>query len=550
MDKNTAWILWFDQLGIEDVGIVGGKNASLGEMYRLLTPKGVPIPNGYAVTATAYRYFLEKSGVRARIAEILRDLNTHDLNNLQQRGRQCRDAILAASFPEELSAAIIEGYRHVCIQYGPDTDVAVRSSATAEDLPDASFAGQQETYLNIHGGASLLEACKKCFASLFTDRAISYRADKGFDHFSIALSIGVQKMVRSDLASSGVMFSIDTESGFSDAVFVTASYGLGENIVQGAVNPDEYYVFKPTLRSGFRPIIQKTVGDKKIKMVYSTDVKHPTKNVDVPVSEQKKYVLSDDEILTLARYAVIIEDHYSQKAAKFKPMDMEWAKDGTTNQLYIVQARPETIHSQADKSKLRSYIMQEKGPILAVGNSVGEKIGTGQVNVIRDVHEINRFQKGQVLVTEMTDPDWEPIMKIASAIVTNRGGRTCHAAIISRELGIPCVVGTGNGTETIPAGELVTVDCSEGNKGYVYRGNLRFTVEELDLKQMPTTKTHIMMNVGNPDQAFDLSFVPNDGVGLCREEFIITSMFVNPYSSRTRLNAKHSSLNASEYAGS
>jgi pyruvate, water dikinase len=523
MDKQSAWILWFDQLGIEDVGLVGGKNASLGEMYRLLVPKGVPIPNGYAVTATAYRAFLDKSGVREKIKEILHDLNTHDIANLQERGRRCREAILAAPFPPELSAAILEGYKHVQIQYGQGADVAVRSSATAEDLPDASFAGQQETFLNIKGDTSLLEACKKCFASLFTDRAISYRQDKGFDHFSIALSIGVQKMVRSDLACSGVMFSIDTESGFQNAVFVTGSYGLGENIVQGAVNPDEYYVFKPTLREGFRPIIQKTIGDKKIKMVYSNDVRRPTKNVDVPVQDQKKYVLSDDEVLTLAKYAVIIEDHYSQKAGHFKPMDMEWAKDGTTGQLYIVQARPETIHSQADKTKLKSYVLQEHGTLLSTGNSVGEKIGSGKAHIIRNVHEINQFRPGEVLVTEMTDPDWEPIMKIASAIVTNRGGRTCHAAIISRELGIPCVVGTEHGTEEIPSGETVTVDCSGGNKGYVYKGALKFTIQETDLKQLPQTKTHVMMNVGNPDQAFDLSFVPNDGVGLCREEFIITS---------------------------
>jgi len=523
LDKQNAWILWFDQLGIEDVGLVGGKNASLGEMYRLLTPKGVPIPNGYAVTATAYRVFLETSGVKDQIAHILSDLNTKDLTNLQERGRKCREAILAADFRQDLKDAIIEGYRNMCIQYGPDTDVAVRSSATAEDLPDASFAGQQETYLNVHGHALLLESCKKCFASLFTDRAISYRADKGFDHFSIALSIGVQKMVRSDLSASGVMFSIDTESGFPDSVFINAAYGLGETVVQGAVNPDEYYVHKPTLRQGKRSVISKNVGDKKIKMIYSTDMKKPTKTVDVAEADQKRYVLSDDEILALARYAVTIEDHYSEKAGHFKPMDMEWAKDGKTGQLFIVQARPETIHSRRDLSKLRTYKLQESGPVLSIGNSVGEKIGRGRVNVIKNVHEIHQFKEGEVLVTEMTDPDWEPIMKIASAIVTNRGGRTCHAAIISRELGIPCIVGTLNGTETIPAGEDVTIDCSSGSKGYVYKGSLQFTVEELDLKQLPSTKTHITMNVGNPEQAFELSFIPNEGVGLAREEFIITS---------------------------
>jgi pyruvate,water dikinase len=523
VDKQTAWILWFDQLGIEDVGLVGGKNASLGEMYRYLTPKGVPIPNGYAVTATAFRYFVEKSGVRKKVDAILADLNTKDIANLQAKGKACRQAMLAADFPAELSEQIKEGYRHLCLQYGEGTDVAVRSSATAEDLPDASFAGQQETYLNISGDAALLEACKKCFASLFTDRAISYRADKGFDQFQVALSIGVQKMVRSDLACSGVMFSIDTESGFSDAVFVTASYGLGENIVQGAVNPDEYYVFKPTLRQGFKPIVQKTVGEKKIKMVYANDVKRPTKNVDVSPADQKKFVLSDEEILALARYAVTIEDHYSQKAGHFKPMDMEWAKDGKTGQLFIVQARPETIHSREDKTKLRTYVLHEKGQVLAAGNSVGEKIGSGKANIIKDVHNINKFRAGEVLVTDMTDPDWEPIMKIASAIVTNRGGRTCHAAIISRELGIPCVVGCETATEAIPHGETITVDCSGGNKGFVYKGALKFTVDELDLQSIPRPKTHVMINVGNPDQAFDMSFLPNDGVGLCREEFIITS---------------------------
>ncbi len=523
MDKTNAWILWFDQLGIEDVGLVGGKNASLGEMYRLLTPKGVPIPNGFAVTATAYRHFLETTGARQRVADILKDLDTRDLSNLQARGRRCRDAILAAEFPDSLKEAIIEGYRNMCIQYGADCDTAVRSSATAEDLPDASFAGQQETFLNVHGHASLLESCKKCFASLFTDRAISYRQDKGFDHFSIALSIGVQKMVRSDLAASGVMFSIDTESGFPDAVFINAAYGLGENVVQGAVNPDEYYVHKPTLRQGFRSVISKNIGDKKIKMIYSTDTKLPVKNVDVSLEDQRRYVLSEDEILALARYAVTIEDHYSAKAGHFKPMDMEWAKDGKTGQLFIVQARPETIHSRADHTVLRTYHLQEHGPLLASGNSVGERIGQGRVNVIKNVHEINNFRAGEVLVTEMTDPDWEPIMKIASAIVTNRGGRTCHAAIISRELGIPCVVGTGNGTESILHGQDATVDCSSGAKGYIYKGILKFGIEELDLKGIPSTKTHIMMNVGNPEQAFDTSFLPNDGVGLAREEFIITS---------------------------
>ena len=425
MDKKSAFILWFDQLTIDDVGLTGGKNASLGEMYKNLTPKGVSVPNGFAVTAHAYFYLLEKAGIKDKIKEILTDLDTRDISNLQERGQKVRHLIREAEFSEELKNAIFEAYSHLCIQYGENTDVAVRSSATAEDLPDASFAGQQETYLNIRGNAQLLEACKKCFASLFTDRAISYRQDKGFDHFSIGLSIGVQKMVRSDLACSGVMFSIDTESGFKDAVLVTGAYGLGENVVQGAVNPDEFYVFKPTLRENFRPIIHKAVGAKHMKMIYDLHGSKHTKNVPVNLNERKKFVLSEDEILQLAKWAMIIEDHYSEKAGHFKPMDMEWAKDGKTGQLFIVQARPETVHSQKDCSKLITYKLEEKGKILSQGKSVGSLIGQGKTHVIKDVHQIHDFKKGEVLVTEMTDPDWEPIMKIAAAIVTNRGGRTC-----------------------------------------------------------------------------------------------------------------------------
>jgi len=523
LDKSKEFILWFDQLGIEDVPLTGGKNASLGEMYRLLTPKGVQIPNGFAITAYAYRYLLEKTNAAQKIRDILKDLNTSDMDNLAQRGEKVRDVIRNLAFPDELRDAIYEGYRNLEKQYGDRVDVAVRSSATAEDLPDASFAGQQETYLNIRGQESLINACKNCFASLFTNRAISYRVDKNFDHFSIALSIGVQKMARSDIGVSGVMFSIDTESGFSDAVFLTAAYGLGENVVQGAVNPDEYYIHKPTLKQGFRPIISKVVGEKAIKMIYTTDQKHPTKNIDVPLNDRKKFALSEDEILTLAKWACIIEDHYSEKAGHFKPMDMEWAKDGVTGQLFIVQARPETVHSQKDRSKLEKFVLKEKGKVIITGKSVGELIGAGDVNVIKDVHNINQFKKGQVLVTDMTDPDWEPIMKIASAIVTNRGGRTCHAAIISRELGIPCVVGTHNGSEVLKNGQLVTVDCSQGDDGFIYEGKLKFEKEVTDLGKLSKTKTKIMMNLGNPEQAFDQSFIPNDGVGLAREEFIINS---------------------------
>lgn len=523
MEKDKEFILWFDQLRIEDVPLVGGKNASLGEMYSELTTKGVLIPNGFAITAYAYHYLLDHAGIRDEIKHILSDLNTHDMQNLAERGNKVRELIRTAKFPQELNDAIVEAYRHMCEQYGPTCDVAVRSSATAEDLPDASFAGQQETYLNVRGPEDLIIACKKCFASLFTNRAISYREDKQFDHFSIGLSIGVQKMVRSDLATSGVMFSIDTESGFKDVIFVTGAYGLGENVVQGAVNPDEFYVFKPTLREGKRSIIAKQVGSKEIKMIYDHGGNKPVKNVNVDIKDRKRYCLTDDEVLTLARWAQIIEDHYSEKAGHFKPMDMEWAKDGQTGQIFIVQARPETVQSRRDNATIKTYILKGEGKVKVVGRSVGQKIGSGKARVIKDVHNIGDFQKGEVLVTEMTDPDWEPIMKIASAIVTNRGGRTCHAAIISRELGIPCLVGTNDGTSKIQTSEDITVDCSKGDDGFVYDGLVDFEVQEISLEHIPKTKTKIMMNIGSPDQAFEASFLPNSGVGLAREEFIINS---------------------------
>jgi pyruvate, water dikinase len=524
MNKNTEFILWFDQLSIDDVPLVGGKNASLGEMYRELTAKGVKIPNGYAITAYAYRYLLEKTNSVQKIKDILADLNTSDMDNLALRGDKVRTLIRNLEFPPELVQAIHAQYDNLCNAYNTkDVDVAVRSSATAEDLPDASFAGQQETYLNIRGKDALIDACKRCFASLFTNRAISYRVDKGFDHFSIALSITVQKMARSDIGASGVMFSIDTESGFSDAVFITAAYGLGENVVQGAVNPDEFYVHKPTLKQGFRPIISKVVGEKAIKMIYTQDQKQPTKNIEVAQSDRQRFAITDDEVLTLAHWACIIEDHYSKKAGKFKPMDMEWAKDGKSGDLFIVQARPETVHSQKDRNKLEKFVMKQTGEVIIKGKSVGELIGSGAAHVIKDVHNINQFKKGQVLVTDMTDPDWEPIMKIASAIVTNRGGRTCHAAIISRELGIPCVVGTQKGSEIIQNGQEITVDCSQGDDGFVYKGRLHFEKQVTDLTELSKTKTKIMMNLGNPEQAFEQSFIPNAGVGLAREEFIINS---------------------------
>ncbi|RLF34389.1 MAG: phosphoenolpyruvate synthase [Thermoplasmata archaeon] len=504
---------WFEDLRIEDVPSVGGKNASLGEMIRSLSEKGVNVPSGFAVTAYAYKYLIEKAGIDQKIREILSDLDTHDVNNLAERGQKIRDLIRNTPLPPELEEDIRKRYREMEERYGKNVDVAVRSSATAEDLPDASFAGQQETYLNVRGEDEVVEKVRECFASLFTNRAISYRVDKGFDHLSVYLSVGVQKMVRSDLACSGVMFSIDTESGFRDAAYITGAYGLGENVVQGAVNPDQFYVFKPTLKKGFRPIIEKKLGSKEKKLVYS---EKGTMQQPVTPEEQKRFVISDDEILKLAEWACIIEEHYG------KPMDIEWAKDGETGELYIVQARPETVHSQKDVATLQTYVLEEKGNILAEGEAVGSKIGQGEVNVIKDAKDIGRFQKGQVLVTDMTDPDWEPIMKIASAIVTNRGGRTCHAAIISRELGIPCVIGTGDATEKLAPGTQVTVDCSEG-VGRIYEGLLKYRVDELKLDNLPKTKTKIMMNVGVPEKAFIQGQIPNDGVGLAREEFIINS---------------------------
>ncbi|MDH5497863.1 MAG: phosphoenolpyruvate synthase [Nitrospira sp.] len=521
--QNAPLVKWFDELSIEDVPSVGGKNASLGEMYRELAAKGVKVPNGFAVTADAYRAFLKEAKLDATIKTILKELDTHNLDNLRQRGRQVRQAILGATFPLELNEAITEAYDRLSGSHAEPVDVAVRSSATAEDLPDASFAGQQETYLNVQGHLSLLEHCKRCFASLFTDRAISYRADKGFDHFKIALSIGVQRMVRSDLATSGVMFSIDTETGFRDAVLINAAYGLGENVVQGSVNPDEYYVFKPTLKQGYRPILQKLLGTKEFKLVYDVGGGKMVKNLPVPPGERGMFAVTDDDILTLARWACIIEDHYSAKRGAHSPMDMEWAKDGLSGELFIVQARPETVQSLKKGHVLETYRLKERGKVLVEGRSVGDKIAQGPVRVIKSVQQIQEFQAGEVLVTDKTDPDWEPIMKKAQAIVTNRGGRTCHAAIVSRELGLPAIVGTEHATDLLHDGQLVTVSCAEGDTGYVYEGQLPFHVEKLDVKDLRRPKTKIMMNVGNPQEAFGLSFIPNDGVGLAREEFIIST---------------------------
>ncbi len=501
--------------------VVGGKNASLGEMIRHLTPKGIRIPNGFATTAHAYREFLRENGLDVRLRELFAGMSVANLERLRRIGREARKLVLDAPFPEDLAQAIREAYGHLCEQYGQDTDVAVRSSATAEDLPDASFAGQHETFLNIRGANDILDTCRHCFASIFTDRAFYYRQMRGFDHLGVALSIGVQKMVRSDLASSGVMFSIDTESGFTNVVLINASYGLGENIVQGVVNPDEYMVFKPTLKEGYRPILSKTVGTKETKLIYEIGGSKATKNVPVPPADRQRLVLSDDEILELSRWAAIIEDHYSEANGRYTPMDMEWAKDGESGEMFIVQARPETVHSRKEKVTLRTWKLKSPGRRLLSGHSVGESIGTGKARVIPDAARMNEFQEGEILVTDKTDPDWEPIMKKASAIVTNQGGRTCHAAIVARELGIPAIVGTERATGVIREGQSITVSCAEGDVGYVYEGILPYEIKEIPLEEMPALKAEILMNISNPRDAFGLAPIPNDGVGLARIEFII-----------------------------
>ncbi|MEJ2058972.1 MAG: phosphoenolpyruvate synthase [Gammaproteobacteria bacterium] len=525
------YIRRFDELGIDDVPQVGGKNASLGEMYRELSAEGVKVPNGFATTAEAYRHYLEHNGLTERISKALDGLDKNDVTALARTGSQIRSWIMHAEVPEDLAKEIIAGYHELATDKLPEPDVAIRSSATAEDLPDASFAGQQETYLNIRGVDNLLLSCQRVFASLFTNRAISYRVDKGFGHMDVALSIGIQRMVRSDLAASGVMFTLDTETGFRDVVFITAAYGLGENVVQGAVNPDEFYVFKPTLATGHRPILKRQLGTKHLKMVYGHDsmAGHSTRNVAVNEAERSRFTLNDDEVLELARYAVIIEKHYSEKAGVSRPMDIEWAKDGKTGELFIVQARPETVQSLRGAATEDIYRLDERGEVLAEGKSVGQKIAAGKARVIMEAKNMHQLKPGEVLVTDITDPDWEPVMKIASAIVTNRGGRTCHAAIIARELGIPAVVGCGDATREVTDGGEVTVSCAEGDTGFVYRDKLPFKCESLDISGLPEPATHIMMNLANPELAFETSRLPNAGVGLARMEFIInTSIRVHP----------------------
>ena len=529
---QTNFILEFEHIGIQDIPLVGGKNASLGEMIQHLTPRGVRVPTGFATTADAYRYFIHQARLEDLLHSHLDNLDVNNVEALRRCGRAVRSLILDTPFPADFQAAIADAYRKLCDSSGnPVLDVAVRSSATAEDLPDASFAGQQETYLNVHGVKGVLDACHKCFASLFTDRAISYRTIKGFSHFDVALSVGVQRMVRSDLATSGVMFSIDTESGFKNAALVTAAYGLGENVVQGAVNPDEYLVFKPTLLQGKNSIVKKQVGSKELKMVYDVGGSKLTKNVPVSEAERQRYAIDDDDILTLARWACIIEDHYSDVRGTYTPMDIEWAKDGLSGELFIVQARPETVQSQKSESILRNYVLDAQAlstdghalTPLITGQAVGEMIGQGTARVIKSVQNISDFRPGEVLITQRTDPDWEPIMKQASAIVTDQGGRTCHAAIIAREMGIPAIVGCGHSTQAVETGTPVTITCAEGEVGKVYEGLLPFTVEETAIDNLPTTKTQILMNVGNPEEAFRLAAIPCDGVGLARMEFIIAN---------------------------
>ncbi len=523
LNIEQTLVIPFEAVTIQDISVVGGKNASLGEMIGQLAKKGVKVPTGFATTAHAYRYFIESADLEKKLRSIFTDLNIEDINNLRWVGKQARTLMLSTPFPQDLKDAIAQGYYQLCQKYGTDINVAVRSSATALYLPDASLKRQQETYLNVKGLSTLLEACHKCFASIFTDRAISYRQIKGFDHLSVSLSVGVQKMVRSDLAASGVMFSIDTETGFKDAALITAAYGLGETVVQGAVNPDEYLVFKPTLRQGYRPILNKRLGTKEIKMVYDKGGSKQTKNVSVSHYERQQFALYDAEILQLAHWACLIEEHYSQVRGVYTPMDIEWAKDGITNELFILQARPETVQLQKIKNVLRTYHLQEKGEVIVTGRSVGEMIGQGKARVILDTRQIHEFQPGEVLVTNRTDPDWKPIIKKAGAIVTNTGGSVCHAAIIAREMGIPAIVGTKDATERIKTGQEITVSCAEGETGKVYQGLLSYEIQDILLEKLPRTRTKIMMNIGNPEEAFSLSAIPNDGVGLARMEFIIAN---------------------------
>ncbi|MET2845909.1 phosphoenolpyruvate synthase [Vibrio owensii] len=516
MQKNT---LWFNGLSMDDVDKVGGKNASLGEMVSNLANVGVSVPNGFATTSYAFNQFLDHEGLDERIHQLLDELDVEDVEALRKTGATIRQWVLEAPFPADLEQDIRDNYKELTDNH-PEISVAVRSSATAEDLPDASFAGQQETFLNVKGIDAVLEATKHVYASLFNDRAISYRVHQGFNHRGISLSAGIQRMVRSDKASSGVMFTLDTESGFDQVVFITSSWGLGEMVVQGAVNPDEFYVHKPMLEAGQHPIVKKTFGSKQIKMIYSDrqEIGKQVEIIDTSVEERNAFSLNDEESKELAKQAMIIEKHYK------RPMDIEWAKDGIDGKLYIVQARPETVCSQSEQNVIERYELSNKADVLVEGRAIGQRIGKGPVRLVDSLDQMSLVQDGDVLVTDMTDPDWEPVMKKASAIVTNRGGRTCHAAIIARELGIPAIVGCGDATSKLTDGETVTVSCAEGETGYVYQGELDFEIKRSAVDELPLLPTKVMMNVGNPDRAFDFAQIPNEGVGLARLEFIINKM--------------------------
>lgn len=525
----SKYIKWFNELAMDDVDLVGGKNASLGEMYQNLSQEGIRIPNGFAITADAYDDILNVNDAWKKLHEQIDVFDPDDVAQLQERGKACREIIHNCTLPDDLRAQIKDAYESLKVEYGEEVTLAVRSSATAEDSPEASFAGQNDSYLNIHGLEALLDAYQRCLASNFTDRSIHYKFDHGFDYLKVHLSVVVMKMVRSDIGQSGVMFSIDPETGFKDVVFITAAYGLGENIVQGAIAPDSFYVHKPTFKKGFRTVLKHSLGDKSLSMVFADEIHKDiiaveyTKNIATPKEKQIQFCISDEDVLLLAEYAIKIEAHYSKQAGYEKPMDIEWAKDGLDGQLYIVQARPETVESRKSERTLEIYRLKEQSKVLLEGRAVGTKIGSGKVCKITDASRLDVFEEGDVLVAETTSPDWEPVMKIASAIVTNSGGRTCHAAIVSRELGIPAIVGAKGASEVLEEGEEVTVNCADGATGFVYEGLLDFEIKKTDLDSIPETKTKIMMNLGNPDLAFSLSSLPVDGIGLARMEFIITT---------------------------
>ena len=521
-DNAPDYIRWFRDLSMADLPLVGGKNASLGEMVQQLTPLGVRIPEGFAITAPAYRAALDQGECWDELHSQLDKLDKSDTKALARAGARAREIVYAAPMPKAVESGIRQAWRTLREQLGEDLSVAVRSSATAEDLPTASFAGQHDTYLNIHGEEMLLDAVKRCQASLFTDRAISYRTDNGFDHFKVSLSVAVMQMVRSDQASSGVIFTIDTESGHPDVVFITAAWGLGENVVQGTVDPDEFYVHKPTFRKGFRSVLRRTLGDKQVRMVYAPGrTREPVINRPTPKADRARYCLSDADVLELAEAAIKIEDHYSRQAGEFRPMDIEWAKDGPEGALYIVQARPETAASRRSTTQLEEYVLDGSGTVKAKGRAVGARVATGKVRRVTDSSQLHAFNPGEVLVSDTTSPDWEPVMKTAAAIVTNRGGRTCHAAIVARELGIPAVVGTEHATEVLRNGETVTVSCAEGAIGKVYEGEVKFHKQVTDVTGLQRPATEIMVNLGNPELAFQTSLLPCDGVGLARMEFIV-----------------------------